>query len=33
MKDVLRGDDVTEMRVELKGMMTVGMSDDYKEGK
>jgi hypothetical protein len=25
------GDDVTEIRVELKGMVQGGMSDDYKE--
>jgi len=30
-KDVLRGDDVTELRVELKGMMKNVMSDEYKE--
>lgn len=30
-KDVLRGDDGTELRVELKGLMRNVMSDEYKE--
>lgn len=30
-KDVLKGDDTTEIRVELKGMMKNVMSDEYKE--
>ncbi len=30
-RDILRGDDTTELRVELKGMVKHQMSDDYKE--
>ena len=30
-KDILKGDDVTEMRVELKGIMKNAMSEDYQE--
>jgi len=30
-RDVLRGDDVTELRVELKGMVKSTMGDEYKE--
>jgi hypothetical protein len=30
-KDVLRGDDVTEIRVEVKGLVKNVMSDDYKD--
>ncbi len=30
-RDVLRGDDVSEIRVELKGIMAAEMSDEYKE--
>jgi trafficking protein particle complex subunit 3 len=30
-KDILRGDDMTELRVELKGLMRNVMSDEYKE--
>ena len=30
-KDVLRGDEVNEIRVELKEVMTDGAGDDYKE--
>lgn len=30
-KDALKGDDVTEFRVELKGMVRSAMSDEYKE--
>eukprot|EP01041_Mallomonas_annulata_P006306 gene6304-12762_t len=30
-RDTLRGDDTCEIRVELKGVMTNVMSDDYKE--
>ena len=31
LKDVLKGDDTTELRVELKGMMKNTMADEYKE--
>lgn len=31
LKDILRGDDVTELRVELKGLMRNVMADEYKE--
>ncbi|CAM9950411.1 unnamed protein product [Ectocarpus sp. 12 AP-2014] len=31
-RDVLRGDDVNEIRVELKEMMEDVMDEDYKEG-
>eukprot|EP01040_Poterioochromonas_malhamensis_P016124 gene16124-18223_t len=30
-KDVLKGDETTELRVELKGMMKNMMADEYKE--
>lgn len=30
-RDVLHGDETNEIRVELKGMVSSGMSDDYKE--
>lgn len=30
-RDVLRGDDVTEIRLELKGVIKNTMSDEYKE--
>eukprot|EP01038_Epipyxis_sp_PR26KG_P006308 gene6308-8687_t len=30
-KDVLKGDDITELRVELKGVVKNVMSDEYKE--
>ena len=30
-RDVLRGDEVTEIRLELKGVVKNNMSDDYKE--
>lgn len=30
-KDTLRGDDITEMRVELKGLVKNQMADEYKE--
>uniref|UniRef100_A0AAV1VCW0 Trafficking protein particle complex subunit n=1 Tax=Peronospora matthiolae TaxID=2874970 RepID=A0AAV1VCW0_9STRA len=30
-KDVLQGDDVSEIRLELKGMMEDAMGDEYKE--
>ena len=30
-RDVLKGDDCTEIRVELKGVVKSSMSDDYKE--
>ncbi len=30
-KDVLKGDDITELRVELKGLMKNVMADEYKE--
>jgi len=30
-RDVLRGDEVSEMRVELKQIVKAAMSDDYKE--
>jgi hypothetical protein len=30
-KDVLRGDEVSEMRVELKGILDTVMADEYKE--
>ncbi len=31
LRDVLKGDDATEIRVELKGTVRSEMSDDYKE--
>lgn len=31
LKDVLRGDDCNEIRVELKGVMSNAMSEEYKE--
>jgi hypothetical protein len=30
-RDVLKGDDVTELRVELKGMVKSAMSEEYGE--
>ena len=30
-KDVLRGDECTELRVECKGTIETVMSDEYKE--
>ena len=30
-RDVLKGDEVTELRVELKGMVRSAMGDEYKE--
>lgn len=30
-KDILKGDDTTELRVEFKGMVKNVMSDEYKE--
>jgi hypothetical protein len=30
-KDVLRGDDVSEMRLELKGVVRGGMSEEYRD--
>jgi hypothetical protein len=30
-KDVLKGDETTELRVDLKGMMKNTMADEYKE--
>eukprot|EP01034_Spumella_vulgaris_P029845 gene29845-36965_t len=30
-KDILRGDDITELRVEFKGLVKNVMSDEYKE--
>ncbi|KAF0699597.1 Aste57867_9848 [Aphanomyces stellatus] len=30
-KDILQGDDVTEIRLELKGMIEEAMGDEYKE--
>lgn len=30
-RDILKGDEVTELRVELKGMMKNTMADEYKE--
>ena len=30
-RDLLRGDEITELRVELKGMIGHEMSDEYKE--
>ena len=30
-KDVLRGDDVSELRVEFKGLVKNVMSDEFKE--
>jgi hypothetical protein len=31
LRDVLKGDDVTEIKVELKGIMKNTMADEYKE--
>jgi hypothetical protein len=31
LKDILRGDDITELRVEFKGLVKNVMSDEYKE--
>ena len=30
-RDVLKGDDASEMRVELKGIMKSDVADDYRE--
>jgi hypothetical protein len=30
-RDILKGDDITELKVELKGMMKNTMADEYKE--
>jgi hypothetical protein len=30
-RDVLKGDDVSEMRVELKGVVKNVMADEYKD--
>ena len=32
-KDSLKGDDMTEMRVECKGTIETQMSDEYKENQ
>ena len=33
MKDALRGDDCTELRVECRGALETVMSDEYRENK